>query len=73
MDETAAGSLFEKGEEVGKTVEIQGEPFTVTGIIKKVEEFEPVINSIEEYNTYYSSSGGVVLMPSAAWPVVVSV
>uniref|UniRef100_UPI003FF0EA71 ABC transporter permease n=1 Tax=Blautia sp. TaxID=1955243 RepID=UPI003FF0EA71 len=41
MDETAAGSLFEKGEEVGKTVEIQGEPFTVTGIIKKVEEFEP--------------------------------
>jgi len=70
MDETAAGSLFEKGEEVGKTVEIQGEPFTVTGIIKKVEEFEPVINSIEEYNTYYSSSGGVVLMPSAAWPVV---
>ena len=70
MDETAAGSLFEKGEEVGKTVEIEGEPFTVTGIIKKVEEFEPVINSIEEYNTYYSSSGGVVLMPSAAWPVV---
>lgn len=70
MDETAAGSLFEKGEEVGKTVEIQGEPFTVAGIIKKVEEFEPVINSIEEYNTYYSSSGGVVLMPSAAWPVV---
>lgn len=70
MDETAASSLFEKGEEVGKTVEIQGEPFTVAGIIKKVEEFEPVINSIEEYNTYYSSSGGVVLMPSAAWPVV---
>ncbi|HIX29490.1 MAG TPA: ABC transporter permease [Candidatus Blautia stercoravium] len=70
MDETAAGSLFEKGDEVGKTVEILGEPFTVAGIIKKVEEFEPVINNIEEYNTYHSSSGGVVLMPSATWPVV---
>ena len=39
-----------------------GEPFTVAGIIKKIEEFEPVINSIEEYNTYYSSNGGLVLI-----------
>lgn len=70
LDETAASSLFEKGEEIGKTVEIIGEPFTVAGIIKKIEEFEPVINNIEEYNTYYSSNGGLVLMPSASWPVV---
>ena len=70
LDEIAAGSLFEKGEEIGKTVEIMGEPFTVAGIIKKIEEFEPVINSIEEYNTYYSSNGGLVLMPTTTWPIV---
>ena len=46
------------------------EPFTVAGIIKKIEEFEPVINSIEEYNTYYSSNGGLVLMPTTTWPIV---
>lgn len=69
IDETASSSFFEKGSEIGKTVEIAGEPFTIVGVVKKTEEFEPVINSIEEYNTYYSNSSGLVLMPDASWPI----
>lgn len=70
MDETAASSFFEKGEEVGKTIEIKGEPFTVVGIVKKTEEYEPVINSQEEYYTYYNDNSGMLFMPGAAWPIV---
>lgn len=70
IDETASGSFFEKGQEIGKTIEIKGEPFTVVGVVKKAEEYEPVINSKEEYYTYYSNSSGMVFMPDASWPIV---
>lgn len=70
LDETASGSFFEKGGEIGKTIEIKGEPFTVVGIVKKTEEFEPVINSEEEYYTYNSENSGMVFMPDETWPIV---
>ena len=71
LDETVAANFFEKGQEIGKTIEIKGEPFNVIGVIKKTEEYQPVINSIDEYYTYYSSnSGGMLLIPNAIWPVV---
>ena len=69
-DETASNNFFEKGREIGKTIEIKGEPFTVVGIIKKSDEYEPVINSIEDYYTYYSNDSGMILMPDTAWPIV---
>ena len=70
LDETASNNFFEKGKEIGKTIEIKGEPFTVVGIIKKSDEYEPVINSMEDYYTYYSDDSGMVLMPDTTWPVV---
>ena len=70
IDETASSNFFEKGQEIGKDIEIKGEPFTVVGVIKKTEEFEPVINSREEYYTYYNESSGMVLIPDSVWPIV---
>lgn len=70
LDETASNNFFEKGKEIGKTIEIKGEPFTVVGIIKKSDEYEPVINSMDDYYTYYSDDSGMVLMPDSAWPIV---
>ena len=70
IDETASSNFFEKGQEIGKVIEIKGEPFTVVGVIKKTEEFEPVINSREEYYTYYNESSGMVLIPDSVWPIV---
>ena len=40
------------------------------GVIKKTEEFEPVINSREEYYTYYNESSGMVLVPDSTWPII---
>ncbi len=70
IDEITSSNFFEKGQEVGKVIEIKGEPFTVVGVIKKTEEFEPVINNREEYYTYYNESSGMILMPDSVWPVV---
>lgn len=70
LDETAANSFFEKGDEIGKIVEIKEKPFTVVGIVKKVQEYEPVINNMEDYYTYFNeSNSGTVLMPDSTWPI----
>lgn len=70
LDETAAGSLFPDGGAVGQTMEIQGEPFTVVGLIRKADNFQPVIESLEDYMTYSEDEYGQVLIPSADWPIL---
>ncbi|MDD3340357.1 MAG: ABC transporter permease [Lachnospiraceae bacterium] len=70
LDDVAAQSLFQGEDPIGKTIEIKAEPFTVVGIVEKKEQFEPVINSMEDYYTYSSSDTGSLFMPIATWPVV---
>lgn len=72
LDETVSRSLFESENPVGKTIEIHSEPFTVIGVAGVSEKYEPVINSIDEYYTYYgySSTAGILFIPSSAWPIV---
>lgn len=72
LDETVSRSLFESENPVGKTIEVHGEPFIVIGVAGLSEKYEPVINSEEEYWTYYgySSTGGLLFIPSSAWPIV---
>lgn len=70
LDTVSAASLFPEESALGKTVEIKKEPFVVVGIIEQSDDFEPVINSIDEYYTYEQDSTGLVLIPSTTWPVV---
>lgn len=70
VDETVSQSLFPGEDPIGKIIEIQGEPFTVIGTFGQDASFEPVINSISDYETYYQSSEGMLLMPRSTWPVV---
>ena len=70
LDENSAETLFQGVDPIGKTVEIQREPFIVIGIIAKSSRFEPVINSMEEYYTYAESSSGAVYVPDATWPIL---
>ena len=48
LDDTAVLTLFPDESPVGKTIEIMGEPFTVIGVIKKADSFQPVINSRDD-------------------------
>ena len=70
LDDTAVLTLFPDESPVGKTIEIMGEPFTVIGVIKKADSFQPVINSRDDYYTYNQESYPLVLMPDVCWPVV---
>ncbi len=72
LDETAATTLFSGDDPVGQTITIKEEPFTVVGLYKKSENFEPTINNLNDYVTYNSESYGQVLIPDAVWSVVYS-
>ncbi|MBQ8949884.1 MAG: ABC transporter permease [Eubacterium sp.] len=71
LDQTSAYGLFEGEDPVGGTIEIKGYPFVVVGIVEKLDDFEPVINSIEEWDTYYGNeTSGVLIVPDTCWPVL---
>ncbi len=70
LDEDSADVLFQGEDPLGKTIEIQKEPYTVIGIVTKSKEFEPVINSIDDYYTYAQDSAGRVYIPDSTWPII---
>ena len=53
-----------------KTMEIRSEPFLVVGLIRKKNTSKPVIQSLQDYETYASADTGIVLIPDADWPIV---
>ena len=69
LDEIAASSLFPDVEAVGNMMEIRGEPFMVVGVVRKADNFKPVINSFEDYLNYSQEEYGTVMIPSAVWPI----
>lgn len=71
LDQSAASALFQEESALGKVIEINGEPFTVVGVAQKSSQFEPVINSMEEYYMYMgdASSTGSIYMPYSVWPI----
>lgn len=70
LDKDSADALFQGEDPLGKTIEIKKEPYTVIGIVGKAKEFEPTINSIEDYYTYAEDSTGKVYIPDATWPII---
>ena len=73
IDADTADSLFDGENPIGKTIQISSIPFTVVGVVDEDSKFEPVINSIDEYYTYYSdSSASRIFVPSSMWPALYS-
>ena len=70
LDKDSASALFEGEDPIGKTIEIRQEPFVVIGIVTESAEFEPVINSMEDYYTYSQDASGKVYIPDTVWPIV---
>ena len=68
IDKIVLNSL-EGDDPLGKVIDINGEPFTVIGIVDKRSECEPVINSVQDYLNYVSSSSGTIYIPQELWPV----
>lgn len=70
LDEATAQALFDGENPVGKTIEIQNNPFTVVGTVAAKEEFEPNIETMDDYYTYHQDNGGAVYIPVEMWPLI---
>ena len=69
VDANAAESLFAGENPVGKTIEIGQEPFIVVGVIRQGDNYQPNIESIDEYYEYFQTVVGSVMIPSDCWPI----
>ncbi len=70
LDSQACTALFAGAYPIGKTLEIQGETFTVVGVVAQARTTEPNIETLSDYYMYADTSGGSVFVPLADWPIV---
>ncbi|MBP3873421.1 MAG: ABC transporter permease [Lachnospiraceae bacterium] len=70
VDQTASENLFQGANPLGKTVEINSQPFTVIGVVYKTSTYEPDIQDLEDYYTNDDGSNGIFFMPKSTWPIV---
>ena len=70
VDSTAVTTLFGGQDPIGAAIEVMGDVFTVIGVVTLSEEFEPTINSINDYWMYADTSSGTIYIPLATWPTV---
>lgn len=70
LDENTAQVLFNSEDPIGSTIEINGIPFKVVGICTQKEQFEPNIESMNDYYMYSQNQSGTVYIPAETWPLV---
>ena len=70
VDTTAVTNLFAGENPVGKTLELQGDVFTVVGVVTLSDNFTPTINSLNDYWLYADTSSGTIFLPNATWPTI---
>ena len=70
VDAKAVSNLFGGENPVNKNLELQGEVFTVVGVVTLSEDFTPTINSMNDYLMYADTSSGTIYVPLTVWPSI---
>ncbi len=70
VDQNTVTPLFGGESPVGQSIEMQGEVFTVVGVVALSDEFAPAINSYSDYWMYADTSSGGIYIPISVWPTV---
>jgi len=70
LDAKAVGSLFEGGDPIGCSLELQGEVFTVVGVVDLSGSFSPTIETLSDYYMYADTSAGSIFIPDSCWSIV---
>lgn len=70
LDSNATENIFLGKNPIGQVIEIGSEPFTVIGVIQQSENYALKIESYEDYQNYYTSVAGIVMIPDTDWPIV---
>ena len=69
LNRSAQTSIYDGDDPIGSTIDLNGEPFTVIGVVEKSSEFEPVINSVSDYETYAQTEATAIYVPIQTWPI----
>ncbi len=71
LDSSVSKALFQGEDPIDKTIEIKGIPFVVVGVIALDNSFQPVVETISDWQTYYGGeSSGAMIIPDTSWQEV---
>lgn len=68
VDDKVVSNLLGGEDPIGKAVEMDGDVYTVVGVVTQSQDFTPTINSMNDYYLYADTSSGIIFMPLATWP-----
>ena len=69
VDENIVATLLQNEDPIGKVIEIGGDSYVIVGVVAPRSTFEPVINTMEDYDTYKQDESGEVFIPYTDWPI----
>ena len=70
IDRSTAKSMFSSEEPIGKIIDIGQETFLVVGVVDTLSQFQPTIETMEDYYTYMGNSSAKLYVPLACWPIL---
>ena len=69
VDADTASSLFEGEDPLGKILEIGDDVYVVIGVAVQQTDSSPRINSMEDYDQYFTYSSGNIFIPMDDWSI----